>query len=242
MEHSGIIFASRFIVSKSIFTVPFHVLLFQVLRSIVQKCLQKNEELGGTSIAFPVIGAGNLKFPPDTASRIMLEEAITFCQAYPSSMVKDIRFVVFQQDKALVTAFTQEMANMQFENKVGSLPRLSKGGVVLARSSEERHLSIEVINGDLTQEKTDAIMNIISTEMNMNNAGELSKAILRAGGPQIQQELSQQGKQTVGTAVMTGGGSLAVRHVIHIIPGLVCLTFLSIVVLEREKGLQFGLR
>ena len=176
----------------------------------------------------------------------MLEEAITFCQAYPSSMVKDIRFVVFQQDQALITAFAQEMANMQFKNKVlpvhamiGSLPRVFKGGVALPRFGKERHLSIEVINGDLTQEKTDAIMNIISTEMNMNNAGKLSKAILRAGGPQIQQELIQQGNQTVGTAVMTGGGSLAVRHVIHIIPGLFCL--FPLIALQIKSGLQLTL-
>ena len=70
-----------------------------------------------TSIAFPVIGTGNLNFPPDAASRIMLEETIGFCQANPSSTVKDVRFVVFQQDHALVTAFEQEMTNLQSKHK-----------------------------------------------------------------------------------------------------------------------------
>ena len=79
---------------------------------------------------------------------------------------------------------------------------------------------IEVINGDLTQEATDAIVNIISTDMNMNNAGELSKAILKSGGQQIQQECSQLGQQIAGSAVMTSGGNLAAPKIIHIIPGL----------------------
>ena len=79
--------------------------------------------------------------------------------------------------------------------------------------------SIEVINGDMTKESSDAIVNLISSEMNMNNAGELSKAILREGGQQIQDECSRLGHQTAGSAVMTTGGNLAAPHVIHIIPG-----------------------
>lgn len=47
------------------------------LRAIVQKCLQKGEELGAKSIAFPVIGTENLNYLPDVASRIMLEETTT---------------------------------------------------------------------------------------------------------------------------------------------------------------------
>ena len=364
---------------------------FKVLRNIVQKCLQKGEQLGGTSIAFPVIGTGNLNFPPNDASRIMLEETIGFCQANPSSILREIRFVVYQQDQALVNAFGQEMANLQSKHKfrpaytVSSLFRsirskfrqsipvrrvrievlqgnlchentdaivnitskqasgeqdelnslgaqaggsavMTSGGNLAARhiihlipdSSNKQHLqqcvekclrlaesrgvqsislpaigtgvygmsatdsanlifqalsnfsanfntirkvrivifqaqmlqvfqqehqrhlslpnqgtarprvimdtgpSIEVLNGDLTQENNNAIMNIISSDMNMNNAGDLSKAILRAGGQQIQQELSQLGKQTAGTAVMTSGGNLPVPRIIHIIPGLFC--------------------
>ena len=140
------------------------------------------------------------KFPPNEASRIMLEEVFSFCQTNASSNLKDIRFVVYQQDQTLITAFKQEMAN-------------------LVGPSTYRGPSIEVINADLTQEKTDALLNIISTDMNMNNAGELSKAILKRGGPQIQQECSQLGNQIAGSAVMTSGGNLAAPKVIHIIPG-----------------------
>ena len=70
-----------------------------------------------------------------------------------------------------------------------------------------------------TKESTDAIININSRDMNLSHAGELSKAILKAGGAQIQQECSQYGEQPPGTAVMTSGGNIAARHIIHIIPG-----------------------
>ena len=71
----------------------------------------------------------------------------------------------------------------------------------------------------MTKESSDAIVNLISSEMNMNNAGELSKAILREGGQQIQDECNRLGHQTAGSAVMTTGGNLAAPRVIHIIPG-----------------------
>ncbi|XP_068707153.1 uncharacterized protein [Montipora foliosa] len=213
-----------------------------VLRNIVQRCLQKGEELRMNSIAFPVIGTWKLNFPRNEASRIMLEEIFSFCQTNASSTLKDIRFVVYQQDQALITAFKQEMANLQSKHNLRQVyttsgffgKRLSKFGIREAASSpglsSENGLvgpsnskntgpSIEVINADLTQEKTDAILNIISTDMNMNNAGELSKAILKQGGSQIQQECSQLGNQVAGSAVMTNGGNLAAPKVIHIIPG-----------------------
>lgn len=220
------------------------LLLFKVLRSIVQKCFQKGEELGGTSIAFPVIGAGNLNFPRNEASRIMLDEVVDFCQSNPSSTVKDIRFVVYQQDQALITAFGQEMASLQSQHRLrSSLGGLFRNRSSMLRQSTQPHLagrlSIEVLQGDLCLETTDAIVNINSTDMNMSNAGELSKAILNKGGLQLQQECSQLGQQTPGSAVMTSGGGLAVPRVIHLIPGSICVCLY--LVFNQWKDYTFSL-
>ena len=209
----------------------------KVLRTIVQSCLQKGEELRMRSIAFPVIGTGNLKFPPNTASRIMLEEVFNFCEANGSSSLKDVRIVVYQQDQELIKAFGQEIAifrskhNCRQGYNVSSFFRSihSKPGKNIPASSpsvfSEQSFSgcagpsIEVINSDMTKERSDAIVNLISPDMNMNNAGELSKAILREGGQQIQDECSRLGHQTAGSAVMTTGGNLAALCIIHIITG-----------------------
>ena len=129
-------------------------------------------------------------------------ETVDFCRANPGSNLRDIRFVMFNQDQALTAAFKQEMEKLQ-PKQIGN-----------------SHLTVEVVNGDLTQENsTDAIVNILSTDMNMNNAGDLSKAIARQSGPLVQQECNQLGKQPPGTAIMTSGGNLQVPHIIHIIPG-----------------------
>ena len=83
----------------------------------MQKCLLEGEQLGVKSIAFPVIGTGNLNFPRNAALRIMLEETISFCQANSVSKVQDIRFVVFEQDQALTAAFKREMDILKAKHK-----------------------------------------------------------------------------------------------------------------------------
>lgn len=78
------------------------------MRGIVRKSLSKVTEIGGDSVAFPVIGTGNLAFPSQEASRILLDEAVAFCQANPLSSLKDIRFVLFHGDQGVIDAFQQE--------------------------------------------------------------------------------------------------------------------------------------
>ena len=176
------------------------------------------------SIAFPVIGSGNLNFPRDAASRIMLEEAISFCQANSGSKVQDIRFVVFQGDQALTAAFKQEMEKLRAKHKFR--PAYTVRGLFSSiRSKFQRRVPvstgrvrIEVVQGDLCQETTDAIVNITSKDMNMETAGALSKAVKQASGPQVEAECQQLGQQSGGSAVITSGGNLQSRHIIHLIP------------------------
>lgn len=60
-------------------------------------------------------------------------------------------------------------------------------------------------------------MNIIHTDMNMNSAGDLSKAIARASGAQVEDECRSLGQQPVGTAVITSGGNLATPNIVHMV-------------------------
>ena len=202
----------------------YFFLLFQTLRALVQKCLQKAEELRARSIAFPVIGTGKLGFPWDAASRIMLEETISFCQANPVSKVRDIRFLVFQQDQALTAAFKQEVDKLRAKHKFG--PAYTMRGLLSSiRSKFPRRVPLspgrvrtQVVLGDLCLETTDAIVTITSKDMNMETAGALSKAVKQASGPQVEAERNQLGQQSGGSAVITSGGSLVARHIIHLIP------------------------
>ena len=171
--------------------------------------------LGANSIAFPVIGTGNLQFPRDAASRIMLDETVTFCRVNPSSNLRDIRFVVFNQDQALTAAFKQEMEKLQ-PKQIGH----SASGILFKRKQtvETSGVSIEVLQGDLCQETTDAIVNITSKDLNMDSAGKLSQTVKQLAGPQVETELKQFGQQSGGTALITSSGNLPTQKIIHLIP------------------------
>ena len=88
----------------------------------------KVDELGGDSIAFPIIGTGNLRFPPREAGGIMLDEAVAVCQNNPLISVKDVRFVLYHGDQGLIDAFTQEGTSLQ--NKYRKTVEVVTGKVV----------------------------------------------------------------------------------------------------------------
>ena len=133
----------------------------------------------------------------------MLEEVITFCKAHSASSTQDIRFIVYQQDRALTAAFKQEMDKLRVEQNVHK--KLKKTPVL-----------IEVAHGDLFQEKTDAIVNIVSKDLDMDR-GMVSKTMKMLGGQRIQDELNKFRQQPCGSAVMTASGKLPSRHIIHLI-------------------------
>jgi O-acetyl-ADP-ribose deacetylase len=74
-------------------------------------------------------------------------------------------------------------------------------------------LTIEVLQGDLTQQDVDAIVNAANNDLELG--GGVAGAIARAGGPTIQAECRAIGPIAVGDAAITGGGKLAARFVIH---------------------------
>ena len=72
---------------------------------------------------------------------------------------------------------------------------------------------IELIEGDITEMDTDAIVNAANAALQLG-AG-VAGAIRRKGGPKIQEECDKIGGTFVGGAVITTGGNLKTRHIIH---------------------------
>jgi len=73
--------------------------------------------------------------------------------------------------------------------------------------------SIAVVVGDLTEESTDAIVNAANSSL--AHGGGVAGAIVRRGGPVIQEESDTKAPVPVGGAVATGAGRLPSRFVIH---------------------------
>jgi len=72
---------------------------------------------------------------------------------------------------------------------------------------------LRVKRGDITNEKVDAIVNAANSHL--QHGGGVAGAIVRKGGRIIQEESNKIGYVPVGNAVVTTGGSLPARFVIH---------------------------
>ena len=73
--------------------------------------------------------------------------------------------------------------------------------------------SVEILQGDITDMQVDAIVNPANNHLWMG--GGIAGAIKAKGGASIEEEAVQQGPVKPGSAVMTSGGNLGFRHVIH---------------------------
>jgi O-acetyl-ADP-ribose deacetylase (regulator of RNase III) len=72
---------------------------------------------------------------------------------------------------------------------------------------------IEILQGDLVEMDTDAIVNAANNDLQLG--GGVAGAIRRQGGAQIQAECNEIGTIPIGGAAITSGGNLKARHVIH---------------------------
>ncbi|AGL01593.1 O-acetyl-ADP-ribose deacetylase [Desulfoscipio gibsoniae] len=113
------------------------------------------------------------------------------------------------------------------------------------------HIRVEFVLGDITKQDTDAIVNAANSSL--LGGGGVDGAIHRAGGPQILQECkeirSRQGGCPTGQAVITSGGNLPARYVIHTVgpvwhggghgeAALLRESYLNCLRLAREKGIK----
>jgi len=107
--------------------------------------------------------------------------------------------------------------------------------------------TLSIVEGDITKEHTDAIVNAANS--GLRGGGGVDGAIHRAGGPAIMEECRKIGHCPTGQAVITTGGNLKARYVIHTVgpvwsgggrneAGLLQSAYLESLKLASKKGLK----
>lgn len=74
-------------------------------------------------------------------------------------------------------------------------------------------VEVELVEGDITEQEVDAIVNAANNELWMG--GGVAGAIKRKGGEEIEREAVSKGPIEVGSAIETGAGRLPAKYVIH---------------------------
>jgi O-acetyl-ADP-ribose deacetylase len=86
-------------------------------------------------------------------------------------------------------------------------------------SRDVDRLTVRVVEGDITAEEVDALVNAANDRL--QHGGGVAKAIADAGGASIQQEsdawVEEHGRLAPGEAAITGAGELPAGHVIHVV-------------------------
>jgi O-acetyl-ADP-ribose deacetylase (regulator of RNase III) len=106
---------------------------------------------------------------------------------------------------------------------------------------------LSLVTGDITSEETDAIVNAANT--GLSGGAGVDGAIHRAGGPSIMEECRKIGGCPTGQAVITSGGNLKAKYVIHTVgpvyqggmhgeADLLRSAYLSSLTLAAAKGLK----
>ena len=106
---------------------------------------------------------------------------------------------------------------------------------------------LSLTEGDITEQDTDAIVN--AANKSLRGGGGVDGAIHRAGGPQILEECIKIGGCDTGEAVITTGGRLKAKYVIHTVgpvyrdgtkdePTLLANAYRNCLKLASEKGIK----
>lgn len=107
--------------------------------------------------------------------------------------------------------------------------------------------TLSLVMGNITREETDAIVNAANSML--AGGGGVDGAIHRASGPKIMEECRKIGGCPTGQAVITNGGNLKARYVIHTVgpvykdgkrgePELLASSYSNSLKIAAERGIR----
>jgi len=157
----------------------------------------------------------------------MIQAAVDYSQANPESPLEEFRFIVFSGDQKGIATFEEGFADFKTKHKLAPRPRKREAQknkpipVVSDFRCKAVHIGnieVQVVPGDITQESSDAICNVVTQDLDMNS-GNLSRVISTSCGSIVEDELKSKAPQLPGSVVTTGAGRLSAKHIVHMVVG-----------------------
>ena len=160
----------------------------------------------------------------------MIKAAIDYSQANPESSLEEFRFIVYGGDQKGITAFEEQFREFKKDHQLPARPKRPKPKVRKrnppplippefgCKEVDIGGLTLKIVKGDITQECSDAICNVVTQDLDMKS-GNLSTAISDVCGITVQEELRSKSPQRPGSVVLTSAGRLSVKHIAHMVVG-----------------------
>ncbi|XP_072469897.1 protein mono-ADP-ribosyltransferase PARP14-like isoform X1 [Notamacropus eugenii] len=215
----------------------------KIMEDIITECLETTASLSLTSITFPAIGTGNLGFPKTIFAELILSQVFKFSSSASLKNLKEVCFLLHPSDINNIQAFKEEFSKYTDRNTTsGRVSSTSDMQDLLDTISSpelgvyERKigsLTFQVASGDITKEEADVIVN--STNETFILKQGVSKAILEAAGPDVESECAALAANHPKNFIVTQGGNLRCKKIIHVIGGNDVKESISEVLKECEQ-------
>ncbi|KAK2493461.1 hypothetical protein MC885_011875 [Smutsia gigantea] len=215
----------------------------KIMEDIIRKCLEITDRLSLRSIAFPAIGTGNLRFPKNVFAELIISEVLKFSSKNRLTTLQMVHFLLHPNDLENIQAFSDEFARRNNGNVISDKPPQAEdapgfSGTVSSPDLRMHEMKIgpitfQVASGDITREEADVIVN--STSKSFNHKAGVSKAILERAGQSVEMECSHQTQQGNCDYIITQGGLLKCKNIIHVVGGNDVKRSISYVLQECEK-------
>ncbi|XP_041356180.1 protein mono-ADP-ribosyltransferase PARP14-like [Gigantopelta aegis] len=182
-------------------------------------CFEKAEGARHTSIAFTTETMAILQYPPDVVAKVFFETIVKFAEKNPDHLQKVV-LVALPSAKAFIKAFDKERMKHVFESNIQLNSAMDETPLHFPRKRTYRRIrrsGVSYVVGDLVKQNVDVIVNSIGNGLNLSR-GPISKIILEAAGPSIQEECQTKyphGIESWGVAV-TSGGNINCKQIYHI--------------------------
>ena len=181
----------------------------------------------------PTIGAGKHGYQEDIVLNIIKEEVKRISQKNDGHItLKNISVIVFKEKRKerrrsfpVSYSHQQQRLDMPLEKRWQSISPTTSPDTISTMPGGATGLKFGSVNivlneGDITQQKADAVLNVLPKSLKLSDGGGVCGSILKTGGQIVQSELDKlRTEGTVGPMFVTSAGNiLNVKKIIHFVP------------------------